>query len=71
MKFDHVIGIENIPNDNSDKSIFTLKQIHSDIVATVTNNHNPTCDLSEGDALITNSKSAIIAVKTADCVRCV
>lgn len=67
MNFDHVIGIEKIPNSQN-KTIFTLKQIHSDLVGVVKKSVNLVCDISEGDALITNEKNAILAVKTADCV---
>jgi YfiH family protein len=53
----------------SDMRVIALRQIHSDIVYTVTGlNSPPPADAPKGDALITNQPGFLLVVQTADCV---
>jgi polyphenol oxidase len=53
----------------SDMRVIALRQIHSDIVHTVTGtNSRPSAEAPKGDALITNEPGLLLVVQTADCV---
>jgi len=53
------------------ENIFSLHQVHSDKIITVTEKNlsdNPFQFIAEADALITNIKGMLLSVRTADCV---
>jgi YfiH family protein len=53
----------------SDMRVIALRQIHSDIIHTVTGaNSQPSAEAPKGDALITNEPGLLLVVQTADCV---